>query len=364
VSKDLMRNLANNVDNKLLDTFQHHEKSFPPQILNPTDARLGRWMLIYALLQVLSTLSVDVMGIKYPDKIRYFACPSITGLPPWKSAASNNPALANTVSENGTTALMRDATQKLSYCWMAPTKWSTPAGSAGTLTPTPPAYEMSASRGGPGHLAITALPSIGPSGDDITGLRNAFANHSLSELDGAATLRRQRSVNRNGVGSSNGQVVGTANRSPPPLLRSPVGVVASPTFVGGNSVIPPPLTTTSISAVKSRSGDLILSDSSLAKDLNGSPTMQPPTAGYSLMPSVRTPPMNTRSPIAASYHHQYVHPHDSGMPPPHIRPDVPARSPQREKVDPFLPDGQGGILVKRDVDVLREYAGRRQDGLR
>src|SRR6202012_2759587 len=140
-------------------------------------------------------LSVDVIGLKYSDKIRYFACPSLAGLPPWKAAGPNTPGyVAGMISENGTTALMRDATQKLSYCWLAPTRWETPSGSAGTLTPTPPAYEMSA-RGGTGSPAVTALPSLSaPTAGDLAGMRNAFAAQSLSELDGAAILRRQRSV--------------------------------------------------------------------------------------------------------------------------------------------------------------------------
>ena len=77
------------LDNKLLDAFQALEKSVSPSTLAPADARLGRWILLYAVLQVLSTLSVDIIGLKFSDKIRYFASPSLDGCPPWRSAASN-----------------------------------------------------------------------------------------------------------------------------------------------------------------------------------------------------------------------------------------------------------------------------------
>jgi hypothetical protein len=351
-------NIADSLDNKLLDTFQHHEKSFPPSIISPADARLGRWMLIYAMLQVLSTLSVDVMGLKYSDKIRYFACPALSGLPPWKVGNPNSPGQ---LSENGATALMRDASQKLSYCWLAPGRWSTPAGSAGTLTPTPPAYEMSA-RGGTGSPAVTALPSIGPpQPDDIPGMRNAFAAQSLSELDGAAILRRQRSVNRNTLIQS--AAMTSIPKSPPPLLRSPVGATVNPHLPPANTAqnLSPQMTQTTIAALKSRSGDLLLSDPGVATDIAGAPPPPAPvvTGGYTLMPPMtRTPPLSHRTTLGSHYYQMpplqhHIHPHDANLAA-HLRPEVPSRSPQREKVDPFHPNGpQANMMVKKDVDVLR-----------
>jgi len=185
-------NAATNVDllgtafkeNKLLDTFQHHEQSFPPSILPPMDARLGRRILLYAILQVLSTLSVDVSGLKYAEKIRYFACPSLDGLPPWRSPTHphHHPNAAPSASSSATPP-MRDATQSMSYCWVAPSRWS-PNGSSNSLTApslrdhrppssTPPAYE------GPSPTSTGANKS--PSA--TLPMRSVPNKNSLAEID-------------------------------------------------------------------------------------------------------------------------------------------------------------------------------------
>jgi hypothetical protein len=290
------------------------------------------------------------MGLKYSEKIRYFACPSIAGLPPWKGPAGSNSA----VFENGITALMHDPSQKLSYCWLASARWGTPAGSVGTLTPTPPAYEMSA-RTGIGNVASTALPSLAPIPDHIGQLGNAFAAQSLSELDGEAILRRQRSVNRNTLGSTSGMTLVGSNSSPPPLLRSPVVISANPMLhpvIHGTS---PTMTNGNISAVKTRSGDLFVGDPALTKELTGGTTETPAPVpgGYSIMPQVtRSPPLANRN-TYMGHSHYYQNPqqyHHMG------RPDVPVRSPEREKADPYLPEN--GIVVQRDVEVLSQYGHR------
>ncbi|KAF2089151.1 hypothetical protein K490DRAFT_38953, partial [Saccharata proteae CBS 121410] len=68
--------------NDLRDDFLEYEKSVS-SALPPADARLGRWILLYAILQVLSTLSVDTIGIAHSDGVPYFLCPSLSNCPPW-----------------------------------------------------------------------------------------------------------------------------------------------------------------------------------------------------------------------------------------------------------------------------------------
>jgi hypothetical protein len=87
--------------------------------VSPTDARLGRWILLYGILQVLSTVSVDVAGLKYKDKIKYFISPSLEGCPPWRSPDA--------------APLMIEGCQERSYCWTAPLAWA-------DTKATPPAY--------------------------------------------------------------------------------------------------------------------------------------------------------------------------------------------------------------------------------
>lgn len=89
--------------------------------VHPSDARLGRWILLYGILQVLSTVSVDTAGLKYKEKIKYFVSPSLEGCPPWRSLEA--------------APLMIDACQQRSYCWQAPQTW----GENGSAL-SPPGY--------------------------------------------------------------------------------------------------------------------------------------------------------------------------------------------------------------------------------
>lgn len=93
-------NELTNTDNALLSAFQTHEEEtyLPDSTLE--EARLGRWLLLYGILQILSQLSVDVSDLQYTNEVPYFLCASLAGCPPW------NPSYAN-----------RRADQTKSYCW-------------------------------------------------------------------------------------------------------------------------------------------------------------------------------------------------------------------------------------------------------
>lgn len=68
----------------------------------PRESRLGSWVLLYGILQVLSTLSVDVQLLKYTEGVRYFLCCDLKRCPEW-------------VTGRQTEAL--EATQQRSWCW-------------------------------------------------------------------------------------------------------------------------------------------------------------------------------------------------------------------------------------------------------
>jgi hypothetical protein len=70
--------------------------------MSPREARLGRWVLLYGVLQVLSTLSVDVQGLKHTDGVRSFLCTDLKRMPEWVS--------------NGQMEHL-EATQRRSWCW-------------------------------------------------------------------------------------------------------------------------------------------------------------------------------------------------------------------------------------------------------
>lgn len=90
-------------DNKLLAAFQAHEQSATLAHVSLHEARLGRWILLYGVLQFLSSVSVDVDGLQYTEDVQYFLCPSITGSPPWNKGKGPQ--------------VMRDATPFGSHCW-------------------------------------------------------------------------------------------------------------------------------------------------------------------------------------------------------------------------------------------------------
>ncbi|KAH7127053.1 hypothetical protein B0J11DRAFT_293132 [Dendryphion nanum] len=89
----------------LIDQFERFELSADLQTTTPREARLGHWILLYGILQVLSTLSVDVPGLKWTNGVRYFLCSDLKRCPEW-------------VTEGGVEQL--EASQIRSYCWQRP----------------------------------------------------------------------------------------------------------------------------------------------------------------------------------------------------------------------------------------------------
>ncbi|KAI9766639.1 MAG: hypothetical protein M1840_006450 [Geoglossum simile] len=97
------------VSNDLVEAFTRFEKSDRPGEINPYDARKGRWVLLYGILQVLATVSVDTPNLRWKDEVPYFLNPRLRGTPPWRS--QTDPPVA-------------EATHSLSYCWTVPSTWN------------------------------------------------------------------------------------------------------------------------------------------------------------------------------------------------------------------------------------------------
>lgn len=91
--------------NVLIDSFEQFELGADLKATTPREARLGRWVLLYGVIQVLSTLSVDVQSLKYTDGVRYFLCADLKRCPEWVT--------------NGQTELL-EASQQRSWCWQRP----------------------------------------------------------------------------------------------------------------------------------------------------------------------------------------------------------------------------------------------------
>lgn len=86
----------------LIDKFEQFELTTDLKHTTPREARLGRWVLLYGVLQVLSTLSVDVQGLKHTDGVRYFLCTDLKRCPEWVTFGQSEHL---------------EASQHRSWCW-------------------------------------------------------------------------------------------------------------------------------------------------------------------------------------------------------------------------------------------------------
>ncbi|KAL1634300.1 hypothetical protein SLS56_002310 [Neofusicoccum ribis] len=170
--------------NDLRDEFLEYEKAVAADLRDvpAADARLGRWLLLYGILQVLSTLSVDTEGIKYKTDVSYFLSPSLENCPPWPPSRS-----LSGMRRVPSAVAVREASQRQSHCWLAPLRWD------GGLDA---AVELNA--GGEVPLVVTSPPGHHHSGEtaDTTG-DNRFPPRSesrISELDGRLLNERDRKV--------------------------------------------------------------------------------------------------------------------------------------------------------------------------
>ncbi|KAK8075594.1 hypothetical protein PG997_010257 [Apiospora hydei] len=81
------------VPSLLVDAFVRFEKGDQVGVVDPSLARRGRWVLIYAILQTLASVSVDAPNVRYRDDVAYHLSPRLKGTktPPWKGVASPPP---------------------------------------------------------------------------------------------------------------------------------------------------------------------------------------------------------------------------------------------------------------------------------
>jgi hypothetical protein len=98
------------VRNDLVDAFVRFEKSDRAGDVDPYAARRGRWVMIYGILQVLASISVDTPHLRYTADVPYHLNPKLRGTPPWKGPNSQD---AEEASHTG------------SHCWTVQGTWNT-----------------------------------------------------------------------------------------------------------------------------------------------------------------------------------------------------------------------------------------------
>jgi len=113
-----------------LTAFKQHEANFSAPGVTVQEARLGRWIQLYGILQTLSHLSVDAPGLRYTEDVDYFLCFGLNGIMPWS------------LSSTGRSAVVMPA-QEASYCWRAAESWKTARADAAESPLRRPAVEVS-----------------------------------------------------------------------------------------------------------------------------------------------------------------------------------------------------------------------------
>lgn len=117
------------VNNTLVEAFSRFEKADSASGIDPFVARRGRWVLIYGVLQVLSSVSVDTPHLRCKSDISYHLSPSLRATPPWRPNS------------------YEEASQTGSHCWTVRSKWN--------LEPSLPSR-----RGPPTSISRNNAPSI------------------------------------------------------------------------------------------------------------------------------------------------------------------------------------------------------------
>ncbi|SLM36225.1 hypothetical protein LPUS_05712 [Lasallia pustulata] len=92
----------------LVTNFIRFEQADLLDSIDPFEARRGRWLLIYGVLQVLATVSVDSPNLRYKDGVQYHLSPQMKGVVPWAEPGS---------------AREEEAEHKRSHCWVVPSTW-------------------------------------------------------------------------------------------------------------------------------------------------------------------------------------------------------------------------------------------------
>ena len=92
----------------LVTNFIHFEQSDMIDTLDPFEARRGRWILIYGVLQVLATISVDNPNLRFTEDVQYHLCPQMKGVLPWTGRSAPTEA---------------GSEHTRSHCWTVPATW-------------------------------------------------------------------------------------------------------------------------------------------------------------------------------------------------------------------------------------------------
>jgi hypothetical protein len=160
------------VNNDLVDAFIKFEKGDRAGDADPYASRRGRWVLIYFILQTLSSVSVDTPSLRYIGEVSYHVNPRLRGTPPWKGANQN----------------VEEASHVGSHCWTIRSTWHQHESPPVTMT----------RRVAPHQLSIrSAAPSV-TSSDAEGSIRSPTMTSATASSVGTKSRRSNRKDNHEG----------------------------------------------------------------------------------------------------------------------------------------------------------------------
>ena len=191
----------------LVTSFIRFEQSDQVESLDPFEARRGRWILIYGILQVLATVSVVSPNLRYKDGAQYHLCPQMKGVVPW--------------AERGAPA-EEEAEHTRSHCWIAPSTWDPIPPKSRTGTHKPIIWGPY----GDGRTRGESMDSI-----PTTKQQTSLVHGKTTDAVFSSRKRAEEWVNNThvleDVGSDNGMTVDTNGRDERGSSSSGRGVVKS-----------------------------------------------------------------------------------------------------------------------------------------
>ena len=96
------------VQSHFVQAFLEFEQNDNLEMIDPCEARRGRWILLYGIMQVLATVAVDSPLVRYKDGITHHINPRMKGVVPWSKRGSPPEP---------------EARHELSHCWTVPDSW-------------------------------------------------------------------------------------------------------------------------------------------------------------------------------------------------------------------------------------------------
>lgn len=171
------------VGNDLVEQYMQWEKTDRIGECDPRSARRARWVLIYFILQTLSTLVVETPALAYSDEVEYFLSGKVEQQPFWIDDQF----------------LRLSAEHDRSHCWIVPSTWKIAReGEESGVEPVPGKLEFTAtgmstsSVSSHGSVAITSTFSEAETAND---LETALTSSAASVADSEASFLTMKPPN-------------------------------------------------------------------------------------------------------------------------------------------------------------------------